>query len=273
MSLSNVTMAKKSLIVKPKIYDKVDEVFHKLFFEKKVDFDNSGIEIIVNETTESSPKVIKPFLFQQSLFERQAIQATPQDRYKHKFRTRGRYLKVGIKEEKPLRHNAFTAIDDEIVWDHDQPLLKDYTGKIARELCKSNYACSDSDGVLTVRSAVSKNEIKRAIRSYIGNKGGYLTKREFINLTGASEFDLIRLFGLQHDTIANRQYSIHDVLGYSQKFTFIFEEKIVGRATFPKTKYNPNANIMNIYRKIVDGDTKVKDTSTRELIYQPSAAK
>ena len=240
-------MPKKSLLVRPKVYGKVDIAFHKLFFEKKVDFDNSGIEIIVNETIESSPKVIKPPLFQQGLFEQQAIQATPQDEYKHKFRTRGRYLKGSIKGEKPLRRNAFTAIDDEIIW--------------------------DSDEVLTVRSAVSKNEIQRAIHSYIDNKGGYLTKREFINLTGASKFDISRLFSAEHTTTANRQYSSQDLLRYSERFTYVFEEKIVGRATFPRTKYNPHANVMNLYRKIMEDNTKAKDISTRELVTLSNVAK
>lgn len=243
-------MPKKSLLVTKKVYGKVDEVFHRLFFDQQVYFGSSGIELIINERIQSS-KSTQISSKHLDLFD-QVMLATFHPEYQHTLEIKGRYTKIRIDNKPTRRSPAFKVIYDNIVWDQNLPLLEDYTRTIQLGLTKRQYTASKMDNTLHVTAAHSVDEIKGAIQAYIDREGGYLTQTQFIALTGASISDLQNLFGKKHNIISNKEYPVDDVLKYSSKYTYIFERKVVRRAQFPETHYNTNANIMNLFRKALD---------------------
>jgi len=158
-------MAKKSLIVKPRIYEKVDEAFHGLFFNRGIVFDDSGLEIVVEESipepTKSTIKVIQPSLFSQA-----SCQPVSTSNYAHTFKTRARYDTVDSNGKKLRKSTAFQSIEDQISWEQAQPLVDDYREKIANDLGNNNYKCTVEKGVVIIRSAVTKKEIKAVINEF-----------------------------------------------------------------------------------------------------------
>jgi len=256
-------MAKKSLIVKPRIYEKVDEAFHGLFFNRGIVFDDSGLEIVVEESipepTKSTIKVIQPSLFSQA-----SCQPVSTSNYAHTFKTRARYDTVDSNGKKLRKSTAFQSIEDQISWEQAQPLVDDYREKIANDLGNNNYKCTVEKGVVIIRSAVTKKEIKAVIRAYIKDKGGYLSDREVVELTKASMQDLEDIFGAEHSTIANRRYSVDDVLRISNRCTHSKDAREFRGAAHLQSNYYPSLNIMNIYRRAVKGSAAVNNDLFQE---------
>lgn len=211
-------MIKKSLKPKRKVFEKVDGAFHKLFFNKYIDFNNVSLEVVVEDNIV---------------------------RNSHNISTRGNYLK-------PRRSVAFRKIQDRIFWEYGLSLASDYAAQIARDLDSRIYTAQGEESRLLVKARISREVIRRAISNYINRIGGYLDQSQFRELIEASEAQLVQLFGPEHDTISRRVYSTEDVLHFSKRFFKQSIPKDGGRKTFWETKENHQVNIINVYRKILD---------------------
>ena len=211
-------MVKKSLNPKKEIFQKIDGAFHNLFFDRGINFSDVSLEIVVEENIR---------------------------RTYHDISTRGNYLKQ-------RRSTAFKRIQDKIYWKQGLSLTDDYAAQIAKNVDSRVYTIRREDNRLLVKAKVSREEIRKTINDYIKELGGHLNQSQFMELTGASEAQLVKLFGPEHDTISKRLYSTNDALRFSKRFFKELIPKAVGRRTFWKTKDNYETNIIGIYRKILD---------------------
>lgn len=202
--------------VKPRdgVLYKIDAVSQRLFFHNALDV---PLEVIVEDE-------IKGAL--------------------HHLSTRGNYLME-------RRRVAFQRMPDEVSLDDTQPLDGHYATAIEEGLDPRTYVTEREGNRLVVRAKLSRREIETAIQSYIDQQGGHLNQRQFIELTGATEAQLVQLFGPEHDTITRRQYGMHDVLRYSNRFFGVSVPRRWKGKDFWNKKTPSNANIMNIYRKAI----------------------
>ena len=222
---------KKNLLVHKKVYNKIDEAFQNLIFEHNADLSESGLELVVKD----SVKV--PI---------------------HTLSTRGLYEKGGKKSV------AFRAVKDEIRWKYADSLAEGYARKILQEADPAIYQGLASENKVYIKAKVTKESIKKAIEHYIKSKGDSLSPGEFMDLTEASEDQLVQCFGGEHDTITRRQYSANDVMRFSQEyFKRTQVENFRGRKFF-KTVYKRGAGIMNIYRKVIAKTQCPKDEGKQQ---------
>jgi len=211
-------MVKKSLKPKRKIFEKIDRAFHTGFFDKEVKFNDFSLEVLVEESIEGNM---------------------------HNMSIRGNYMKPG-------RSIAFKRIQDGIHWTYGLPLAEEYAGGIAASLDTRVYTAEANDKTIVVKAKFSKEDIQNAIHDYVKGVGGYLTQTQFMELTGASEAQLVKVFRTGHNTICNRQYSADDILRFSRRGYKELVVETVYKRRFFETKENQPTNIMNIYRKILD---------------------
>lgn len=223
-------MVKKvNLIVDKKIYNRVDEVFHNLFHKDK-GLENSELELTITESI-SLPN--------------------------HIFFTGGKYLA-------PRKGLAFKPIEDGIKWNENMPLVTDYGVELAKGLDSHIYQAQAINNNVKVKSNVSSDDVKKAIDDYIIGKGGQLTQGEFMDLTGANESELVKCFGGEHDTITRRQYSRNDILKFSNEFFKQARYTIFREKKTYKTHYKRGANILNIYREVLNHIAPEKSTSGQQ---------
>ena len=219
-------MVKKTLKVKKQLFEKVDQIFHRSFFGKKNDFENVGLELVVEENIDGD---------------------------NHNFSTRGNYLEP--------RRNAFRKISDRIEWDKPLPLARDYAAQIAKDIDSRIYAAEVDGNRTVVRANVSKGDVEKTIQDYVASKGGYLNKEQFRKLTGATETDLRKLAGARTN-LETKRYTARNVLDCSRRFCITKDvEMRMGRRRFDST-YSLATNILNIYRKILDEVTPKPEQAT-----------
>lgn len=200
-----------------RIFDRIDEKFHDLFFNKKRDFNHTNLELIVTDSFSGEV---------------------------HAVTTQGRYVTDG-------KHTSHWDIEEEISYRNPRSLATDYLAWILDGLDRRLYRETSENDKTVISFRASKDGIIRKIDEYIQRKRGYLSQDEFMELTGASEQQLVSLFG-EHESIAERHYSRDDVLRYSRRFYKRFISKWVGRRLFRENEYQDSANIINIYRKILN---------------------
>ncbi|MBD3163885.1 hypothetical protein GF323_01685 [Candidatus Woesearchaeota archaeon] len=207
---------KLKLSVKKELYNKIDESFHSLFFRNA--FGKSGLELMIEDS------VYPPF---------------------HTLKTKGTYITDGKRKiafSKPIK-DKFKCLDP-------GTLADDYSNAIIKQIDNNIYDAKKKNGNVLIKARITTKDINHAIQEYINSRRSYLTQAEFMALTHASEYQLERVFGSEHDTIVNRRYNLNDVLRFSKKFFKRHVTNTVNGKMMHSTEYQIGANIMNIYRRL-----------------------
>jgi hypothetical protein len=147
---------------------------------------------------------------------------------------------------------AFDEVHDIVHAEFQQSLANDYASVLAAELKKDSWKTELRGNRVLLPYASMKELVVRTIDDYIHKHGGYLTQEQFMALTGASESRLVDTFRPHHDTIVHRRYSRADIEIYSKKYHCRMIVKEFGNKVLKETEVNPSANVMNIYRKILE---------------------
>jgi hypothetical protein len=209
---------KKNLSVNRFIYSKIDEAFQNLIFIHGADLRTSGLEIIVTDSVNLPVHIIY---------------------------TRALYAKNGKKSV------AFRDVKDEIRWNYVDSLAEDYAKRISHDIDYNIYISRVQGNRISIQSRATKDQIEKDIAQYVVMKGGRLSKGEFMDLTGATEAQLVECFGKEHDTLTRRAYSACDITRFSREYFKRTVRQSIRGHQVPQTVYKRGANIMNIYRKVL----------------------
>lgn len=215
------SMAKKSVTVDDEVFNRIDKVAHKILTQP--DKQSYSLEVVV-EDVENQPN--------------------------HDLQTHGLYF--------PNRTPAFGAFIDPIADEPGKSKNKDYAKKIKGGLTKCIYSSEDvrivgSEARFTVSLLIDLKTIEGATREYLKSQGGSLDYQKFNTL-----FALVCTQDLEHcfgDSSKDR-FLFKDIMRYTKKMTFkrIQDERNLpsGPEIKDQTIYDPRANVINLYRKILD---------------------